>query len=546
MLGPTGNPIGPLEGERLLELVAELARRRCEALALYEPLPTQAQFHACLSKERLVYGSNRSGKTLSASVEVARAVTGQDPYGKYPKENGVCVCVGKDWKHVGRVMWPALSRAGAFRMIRDPLTRAWRAWRPWEGADKAREGEAKPAPPLVPPRMIASVAWEDKKAGQPSVVTLKNGWQILWFASLGKPGQGFRAHYVWIDEEIAESDWYNEMYARTLDWRGRLTWSAAPQDATLQLYDLHERAEAERYDENPGVVEFFLPVHDNPHVPAEEVKAWEKQLGNNEDAAAVRIRGEWAIEGYKVFPTFHPSVHCCEPFEVPLHWTRYLAVDPGVQVCAVLFLAVPPPGESDHVFFYEELYIRNASAEKFAQEAARRAAGHRFELFLIDPHSAAQRQLTSGLSLQQHYAEALAGQGLASARTGHNFLWGTTDAKGALESMRSWLAVRPSGTPKAQIFKNCVHLTEEIRKWHYLRKGGVLTDEPAKRNDHLIDCAKYLAAFDPEYKKAPKGKRAARGAVAALEAKRKKRKARESQGESFIQLGPALPAKERQ
>ena len=72
-------------------LYAERSRRRIESLRLYEPLPFQESFHASNAKEVLIQAGTPVGKSLCAFVEDARAATGQDPYSKYPKENGVKV-----------------------------------------------------------------------------------------------------------------------------------------------------------------------------------------------------------------------------------------------------------------------------------------------------------------------------------------------------------------------------------------------------------------------------------------------------------------------
>ena len=89
---PPGSPqLTQFQREELKSLQNELRERKVEALKLYRPNPNQEAFHACTASEVLVIGGNRSGKSLCTFVEDARAVTGQDPYNKYPKENGILV-----------------------------------------------------------------------------------------------------------------------------------------------------------------------------------------------------------------------------------------------------------------------------------------------------------------------------------------------------------------------------------------------------------------------------------------------------------------------
>ena len=76
--------------------MSKKARRESEALRLYEPLPFQDQYHACHAKRSSYTGRQSDWKISLRFVEDARAATGQDPYGKYPKENGIMVCLGMD------------------------------------------------------------------------------------------------------------------------------------------------------------------------------------------------------------------------------------------------------------------------------------------------------------------------------------------------------------------------------------------------------------------------------------------------------------------
>ena len=210
----------------LKDVQIELAERRLEALRLYEPMPLQDEFHKCVASERILLGGNRGGKTLCISVEAARAATGQDPYGKYPKEDGNLVIIGRNWPHIGMVIYKSLFRPGAFRIIRDEETGQWRSFRP--GKDDHRRAETKPAPPLIPPRMVKDVSWVLKNAHYMQRAELVNGWTIYCFSSEGEPPQGFQADAVWIDEDVSNESWIGEMQARLADRKGRFMWSAMP------------------------------------------------------------------------------------------------------------------------------------------------------------------------------------------------------------------------------------------------------------------------------------------------------------------------------
>lgn len=526
---------------RLRRLALEKARRKVEALRLYEPLPDQGEFHKSLAPERLLRGSNRGGKTLPAAVEVARAVTGQDPHDKYPKRDGRCFAVGKDGRHCAQVMWRKLSRAGAFKIIRDQYTREWRAYRPWDPCDRARIQETKPAPPLIPPRLIKKVAWDKKVEDQPSLIILHNGWEIAFFSSLGKPPNGNDIDLGWFDEEIVDPDWYPEVSARLLDRRGRFIWSATPQAGTEQLYNLHEEAErlAEAGAANPRVTEHVILLENNPYIDDDQKKELSDKL--SEEDRAVRVGGEFVFLSFKVYPEFTPSAFICDWFDIPKEWTRYVSVDPGRQVCAVAFLAVPPPDDPEHgkhVYLYDELYIQNCDAEQFGQAMAKKCGEQDIFEFLIDHQGAQVHDTGSGRSVEEQYSAALARNKVASIVGGTNFTWGIADVEAGVEAFRAWLRDAGDGTRKLRVLRNtCPNFLHEVKYYRYKRVNGVITDKPEARGRvHQMANCRYLAMRNPRWVKPRPKKGAVGGALGALRAKQKKQKA--AAGSQSIRLGP--------
>ena len=532
-----GDYIPASQAEQLRALLAERARRKIESLRQYEPLPAQAEFHKSTARIRVLRGSNRGGKTLPAAVEVARAVTGRDPHNKYPKENGRWYCVAKDLKELGEVMWPKLAKAGAFKIIRDLQTGLWRAYRPWDPADAVREGEVKRAPPLIPPRLIKGISWHNKGEGQPSLVRLHNGWELSFYSSLGKPPHGSDINGWWFDEEIVDGEWLPEMSARILDRHGCGIWSATPQAGTEQLFELHERAERERHRENPSCREFFISLANNPHITDQAKKALAEDL-QSEEEYRVRIEGEFAITSFKVYPEFRMEVHGVDWFEIPGDWCRYAIVDPGHQVCAVLFAAVPPPGHGNHVYLYDELYLRDCDAIKFAEAMARKAVGQTIQAFIIDPNMAAYTEVGIGKTVLQQYTDALREKRVASVATGHSFHLAMDDITAGVLKVHGWLRVREDGKPKLLVLRDALPNFEwEVKRYYKKRENGMVTDKPnQKRNNHLMDDLRYLAMYDPKYIR-PKGRSGKPdGALAALRAKQQR--ARERNGPRSVNLGP--------
>tara|TARA_B100000073_G_scaffold341500_1_gene342959 strand:+ start:987 stop:2522 length:1536 start_codon:yes stop_codon:yes gene_type:complete len=466
----------------------------------------QQNYHNELASETLVIGGNRSGKSLCTFVEDAWAATGTHPIsGKYPTEGGNLIIVGQNWKHIGLVVVPYLFKSGAFKIIKD--NGKWRAFDPI--TDSGREDDAKPAPPLIPPRMIKSMSWLLKSAGYLNSCELHNGWTIYCFSSEGDPPQGFQADRVHIDEDLANEQWVPEMQARLADRKGRFCWSAMPHSKNEALIGLNERADKTE-DEGGGIIKrFVLRFLDNPHIDADEKsKMLERWSALGEDVLRQRAEGEFVTDSLLVYPSFTPYVHGKDieelhHYEPPKEWTRYAIVDPGHAVTAVLFVAVPPSGE--YFLAYDELYLRQCNAVIFAREFKRKVEGKHFYAFLIDAHGGRLTDIGSGKSPQEQYTEQLRELGVASEVTGNSFIPGTDNIQAGLEATRLAMHIRSDGTTGFRYVRpRCQNLEKELRRYkkkvNYVAGVAIVTDEPQKKGDfHLVDCLRYIAAYDPQW-----------------------------------------------
>lgn len=492
--------------EQLVEALYELARRRSESLRIYEALPNQVAFHESRAGERILRGSVRAGKTLPAAVEVARAVTGRDPFSKYPARDGRCYIVGPNEDHLADVIWKKLCRSGPFKMLRDSKSGAWRPFRPWIPEDVAREKEAKPAPPLIPNRYISEIAWEDKKRGVPRLLRLTSGWEVTFFTANMAPQRGVDVDLVWFDEEIASETWYSEMSARLLDREGRFIWSAAPQTGTQDLYEIHKRCQAQQHlpREKRTAEEFEMLLSVNPYIKETQKKLLAQKL--DADQHRVLIEGQYAYLSYLIYPEFMVSRHGINSFPLPANWSYYMLVDTGRQVAGSLFFVVPPDEFKETVeiggkkvrlggkkICFDEVYLKSASASSWGDIVAPKIRTRNFISFIIDHQGARQSDIGSGKTVEDQYSDALLANGVTS-RYGRGFLWGSTDVKGRLSKFRSWLEPNKDGEPTFLFFKDvCSWIVWEFERYHNKKVKGQLVDEPEKRHDHLMDLCGYAA-----------------------------------------------------
>jgi len=516
--------------KKALRVANEIAKRRIEALKLYRPQPTQDEFHKCTAPECMLQGGNRGGKSLAAFIEDARAVLGKDPYDKYPKRDGVLAVVGYKESHVGGVIYPYLCKAGAFKIIRDEETRLWRVYRPWVPQDLARKKEAKPAPPLIPPRMIEKIVWKDRGKNVFSSIYLKTGWEIKAFSSRSKPDQGYQADLIHIDEDVLDPRHYEEAAGRLIDRSGRLIWSALPHDDNDAIARFSERAETQAEEHargaaKPTSVVYRISMEANPYLPAEAKRAavagW-KSMGD--DVYRKRALGELITDSVLMYPMWNRGVHDIDRYKdqlaeagaylkerkVPLNWCRRLAVDPGHDTGAAVLIATPPSGNWHLV--YGEIYIRQCTAAKIAKALELATNNVWFQSFIIDAHGGNLTSLDTGIAPREAYEREMANLDVKCVESGSRFIPGCSVIAYREEVTRGMLSVGSSGSPTILVdFDACPNLDREMRRFRKKKSNGQVTDTGNRRaNTHAIECLEYTATYLNDISKpyiAPKGRR---------------------------------------
>jgi hypothetical protein len=446
-------------------------------------------------------------------VEDARAVTGQDPYKKYPEKDGILVIIGRDWKHIGLVVVPMLFGPGAFYIIKDEKTGEWRAYDPVN--DAARKSERKPAPPLIPPRLVKASSWVLKSANYMQQCTLTTGWVIHFFSSEGEPAQGYQANRIHCDEDLNDERHIPEAQARLADRKGVFCWSAMPHSTNNALLNLKERADSSEQalgDKSP-IRQFKLRFLDNPYIDDEEKKkSIERWAAAGEDVLRMRAEGDFITDSVLVYPTFDMRIHGMKRAElkdgqIPYDWCRYAVIDPGHAVTAILFAAVPP--SEDFWLVYDQLYLRQCNAQIFGEHFEKKVRGWHFHAFIIDAHGGRLRDIGSGRLPVEQYTEQLVKRNIRSQITGASFLAGCDDIVARCESTRNALHIRPAGTPLLRVLEGSApDLEREIKRYrkqvNHVAGLSIVTDKPNTKGEvHLCQCLEYLCAYRPHYHRPP-------------------------------------------
>lgn len=471
---------------RRRSLAIQLLKIRTEALRLYVPLPYADVFHRCNAVWRLIDGSNRSGKTIACSVEIARAMTGQDPYDKYPKKNGLALFAGLNWNHMG-LLYGNLFREGALKKIRDEHTGLWRAvtYKPDKPEelldyDEAYREKWHDAPPLIPERFIKHISWNDYGKGYPKIITLNNGWESLWFSGEGKPDQGRHYNLVALDEEMPDGEIYKEAHRgmtrlhESKKRRPKGIWSATSQISNNELADLRDKADAD--PESDFVRRFNFTIDKNPYVPREAKEEFKAGLSGED--LQTRYYGIASMETRRIYPKYEPNGdaelgtgHGCEPFPIdPLQYTRYIILDPSVTHCATLLIAIDRNEQYKTV--YDGFDINGATARMWAKELKERENGVKFECCYIDSHFGKQTpSIREETTVAREYFEAMKEVGIQLRQYGpfNGFFPACDNREARIMALNTAMEVRGGGpfegTCELRVMRGIVpELDKQIRR----------------------------------------------------------------------------------
>lgn len=568
-LKPTASAV---ELAALEDALAELEQREKEFLNIYEPLPFQEAFHRATAKEVILAKGVRVGGTLCFMVEVARAVLGLDPYNKYPA-NGTCILLGYGERHVGNVFYRYLFKEGGsrIRILRDQKTGKWRAYRPWskaKGGDEGDEHLCEDAPALIPRKYVEEFVWEKRGANifsMAKIRTPRGAWDILTANSNGDPNQlvGIDCDLYGIDEDLATSGWHEEAVSRTLLVDGKIRWNAVPAEKTDDMVNMIDRANRMSGTENPSTVKIEATIFDNIYMSEtarkESMAIW-RDAG--EDVVQRRAYGKLSTDSVRVYPGFNERIHNAivtadDPMatevqkivsrcggDPPASWCRYLAIDPGHQVLAVLFAAVPPPSVGDQVVIYDELYITQADAVQLGDKIAARVIHEDFEAFIIDAHGGRLSSISTGLSPIEVYQKEFLNRGIKSRSTANGFVYGSDDVKGREEILRTWLRIREDGSPKLLVCcEKCPNFVREMKGFKKKRiktaAGLYTTDEGDRRfNTHAVESVEYLVAHGLPYVAPPSAQEPTSWLERVRLMNRPRRRLPEWMGGRTISLGP--------
>lgn len=401
----------------------------------------QMSFHKDMTRNRWVFGGNRTGKTECGAVEAVLWALGEHPH----REIGGAT---EGWV-------VSLS----LRFGRDVAQRKILKY-----LDKKCD--------------IAEIVMLTGRQGSPERGIIDYVLVHNKFGSLSKIGfkscdqgrekfQGEGLNWVWFDEEPPE-DICEECLLRTLDKEGSCIWGTmTPLKGKSWVY------ERLFLNEGEDINCMFMSWEDNPYLPPAEVKKMQGALS----AAVLESRkyGRFMEGTGMVFSEFTDE-NVIDPFDLDRTWYTCISIDPGfTNPCAVLWIAVD---HDDNIYVVDDYSVAEQTVEQHAQAIKKTNAELGFENCALIDSAALQKTLGSAESVVEQFERC-------GIRVDTKV---NKEVFGGIMRMKS-LFCNANGVRKLFVFRTCVNLIKELRTYWWGRN-----EKPIKKNDHCIDALRYFVS----------------------------------------------------
>lgn len=463
------------------DILQEFQRRQEHAISRYKPSNeeghNQTSYHEATSRIRLLFGGNQSGKSHAAAFDCAINARGRNTYN--PNSN----IQGRDVEIWIIAPEYSLITNGIYRHLKNIIP-------DW---DLIIEG------PKVPGHRLPTHMYVRRKDGFKTL--------IQFLSAKGEQRAKFQAaavDYFYIDEEIPFDIW-EELEARTLATSGTFSISATLVESYDWIMELETMAERN----NPNVFLTRLNTELNPYLKKDAVEYLKSKWSS--ETLEYRFYGKARRLTGLIYNTWKSSEHIIKPFKIPHDWPKWCAIDPGIRTCAALWIAVGP---DNRAYAYRELYTHNeplwqvariikelegytlnkeltASFKHYVWEGE----GEQIIIRLIDPKSRTRSEAGEESIISQLYS-----------RFGLICTPADNAVRPGLEDCRFWLEPSQTGDPpQFVIFDTLINFQEERRLYRARpivvarRTANEPIENPIKRNDHLMDCWRYIAREHPNW-----------------------------------------------
>lgn len=241
-------------------------------------------------------------------------------------------------------------------------------------------------------------------------------------------------------------------------------------------------------DEVTGGKIAFIPatVYDNTILVKNDPR-YVKRLENlPESEKQAFLYGNWDIFEGQYFTEFDRNIHVIEPFIIPKHWKRYVAMDYGMDMCAVLWIARDTDGNA---YVYKELHRPDLIISDAAKRIIEMNNGDEYE-YIYAPRDLWNRRQETGKSVANIFEESQ----LYLTKT-------SVERVSGWMSTKEWMKVinvkdletgKLKKSSKLKIFSNCINLIRCLPQLQRDEKDPCDASTEPHDITHICDALRYF------------------------------------------------------
>lgn len=465
----------------LSDLLREHQKRQ-EHYTSYVPgaLPhwNQEFIHKAIARIYLIFGGNQSGKSQSAAKEIEWRVRGKHPFKTVPKPPILVWCISASYQTL---------RHGVYRHLINSIPE-------WE---------------------ILSTGSKVQGHDMYSYIQCKNGSRIEFYSAKNAEDarekfQAAKVDVIEIDEEVPQVV-YDELRMRQLAAIDPIIIiSATLVNSEQYILDLEWRALNGDITQSTGLSNGIaltrLDTRDNPYVNQQVLE--DELVHMDEETKTYRIFGKSRRFLGLVYKDFSKE-HIIPSFPLPSTWPRVQGIDPGLRTFAVLWMAISPEGKK---YIYDELYLHGVNLYEVV-DLIRVKEG-----WILHPKRKRIKRNNQIISCWIPGPKFIPiEERIIDDKTKSRLLtgeWGVLEQLSltygivctpAIKNRRIGIErCRQSLIDELQVFSNCTNFIREVRSYRYRQdktrsQVNEAPQEPTKRDDHLLDCWRYIMMTEPEY-----------------------------------------------
>lgn len=462
-----------------------------DPLLHYTPNPMQLEFHRSPVRNKLINGSNRSGKTGALIADISMKLRGVHPYHPWVEPLRVwiwCPSRSQGAAVVGRKMFEKSELRGE-----------------WEKF------------PMIPAHEIEELG--RLKIGGINVYQrclLKNGSEVLfgWSGVDGswKRFEGGQYHYVLFDENSCEGDLLNESMLRVADerdkhkdsapWIGGIYWGATG----TKVSDNFDRFKLLCEDKNqPDFAMFSIPASERAGFSKETMDAI--GAGMTEEQRRIRLYGDstagdelriygrqWSDERHMRQSDYIVGPNC----------NLWLSWDPGVEHPAGMMFGAIGPENPLKIHIVKYIEGKRLTLEDQVELMCQYLRGRTLEGVVYD--IASHKTESTGLSVKNQLLAILLRRRVRMIR---GMMPGRNRHRDTIARVRAYLDPDP-GNPFAEPLidvnpspESGGQLVRHQMLKYRTREAGKVTGPGGivKIEDEACDCLRYLVSVTPAYNK---------------------------------------------